>query len=79
VKKNVADIDKIRMEDIDITEERVRRKHQVTATHRPTGTSVTRDGISFYITRNDALTSLEERVAELEGGDDDDGDEDESN
>jgi hypothetical protein len=73
----MADIDKIRMEDIDITEERVRRKHQVTATHRPTGASVTRDGISFYITRNDALTSLEERVAELEDGEDD-GDEDEA-
>jgi hypothetical protein len=45
----VADIDKIHMEDIDITEERVRRKHQVTATHRPTGVSVTRDGIHYYI------------------------------
>ena len=74
----MADIDKINMEDIDITEERVRRKHQVTATHRPTGTSVTRDGISYMITYNDALTSLEERVAELEGGDDDDGDKDDS-
>jgi hypothetical protein len=31
---------------------------------------------STYITRNDALTSLEERVAELEGGDDAGGDED---
>jgi hypothetical protein len=75
VKKNVADID-IPIEDIEITEERVRRKHQVTATHRPTGASVTRDGIHYYITRNDALTSLEERVAELD--DDDGGDEDES-
>jgi hypothetical protein len=74
VKKNVADIDRIRMEDIDITEERVRRKHQVTATHRPTGASVTRDGISFYITRNDALTSLEERVTELDGHDEDESD-----
>jgi hypothetical protein len=72
----VADID-IPIEDIEITEEHVRRKHQVTATHRPTGVSVTRDGIHYYITRNDALTSLEERVAELEGGDDG-GDEDES-
>jgi hypothetical protein len=36
------------------------------------------DSISYYITRNDALTSLEERVAELEDdGDDDDGDKDE--
>jgi hypothetical protein len=76
--KSVADIDKIRMEDIDITEERVRRKHQVTATHRPTGASVTRDGISYYITRNDALPYLVERVAELEDGDDEDGDEHES-
>jgi hypothetical protein len=67
----MADIDKIHMEDIDITENRVRRKHQVTATHRPTGASVTRDGISYYITYNDALTSLEERVLELEGGDED--------
>jgi hypothetical protein len=70
----VADIDKIHMEDIDITEEHVRRKHQVTATHRPTGVSVTRDGIHYYITRNDALTSLEERVTELEDGDEDDSD-----
>ena len=67
----MADIDKIHMEDIDITENRVRRKHQVTATHRPTGASVTRDGISYYITYNDALTSLEERVTDLEGGDED--------
>ena len=67
----MADIDKIHMEDIDITENRVRRKHQVTATHRPTGASVTRDGISYYITYNDALTSLEERVLELEGSDED--------
>ena len=67
----MADIDKIRLEDIDINENRVRRKHQVTATHRPTGASVTRDGISYYITYNDALTSLEERVLELEGGDED--------
>lgn len=72
----MADID-IPIEDIEITEEQVRRKHQVTATHRPTGVSVTRDGIHYYITRNDALTSLEERVAELEGGDDG-GEEDES-
>ena len=72
----MADID-IPIEEIEITEEHVRRKHQVTATHRPTGVSVTRDGIHYYITRNDALTSLEERVAELEGGDDG-GDEDES-
>jgi hypothetical protein len=72
--ESMADIDKIRMEDIDITEERVRRKHQVTATHRPTGASVTRDGISYYITYNDALTSLEERVTELEGEDEDESD-----
>jgi hypothetical protein len=39
---------------------------------------VTRDGIHYYITRNDALTSLEKRVAELEDGEDDDRDEDES-
>jgi hypothetical protein len=32
--EGVADIDKIRMEDIDITEERVRRKHQ--DAHSPT-------------------------------------------
>jgi hypothetical protein len=35
---------------------------------------VTRDGISYYITRNDALTSLEERVAELEDDDEDESD-----
>jgi hypothetical protein len=39
---------------------------------------VTRDGISYMITYNDALTSLEERVAELEGADDDGRDQDES-
>ena len=38
VKKNVADIDRIRMEDIDMTEERVRRKHQVTAMTRTSRT-----------------------------------------
>jgi hypothetical protein len=62
----MADISRIRKEDIDIDVERVRRHYEVTATHRPTGASVTRDGISFKIARNDALTSLEERVAELE-------------
>jgi hypothetical protein len=35
---------------------------------------VTRDGIHYYITRNDALTSLEERVTELEDGDEDESD-----
>jgi hypothetical protein len=69
----MADIDKIHMEDIEISEEHVHRKHQITATHRPTGVSVTRDGIHYYITRNDALTSLEKRVAELEDDDDDEG------
>ena len=73
----VADIN-IPIDEIEITEERVRRKHQVTAKHVPTGVSVTRDGIHYYITRNDALTSLEKRVAELEGDDDEDRDQDES-
>jgi hypothetical protein len=35
---------------------------------------VTRDGIHYYATRNDALTSLKKRVAELEGGDEDESD-----
>jgi hypothetical protein len=40
------------MEDIDITEERVRRTHLVTATSPPRQARlVTRDGISSYITR----------------------------
>jgi len=67
----MADISRIRKQDIDIEVEQVRRHYEVTATHRPTGASVTRDGISFKIARNDALTSLEERVAELEDEGDD--------
>jgi hypothetical protein len=58
--------------------ERVKRHYEVTAKHRPTGASVTRSGIAFNVTRSDALQSLEQRVAELEEGDDDEDREDES-
>jgi hypothetical protein len=72
----VTDITSIRMEDIDVIVERVKRHYEVTAKHRPTGASVTRSGIALNVTRKDALESLEKYVAELEDGDDDDGDED---
>ena len=43
---------------------RVGRKHEVTAIHKPTGISVVKDGISFQVTRKQALQDLEIRVAE---------------
>jgi hypothetical protein len=66
------------MEDVDIQMERVKRHYEVTAKHRPTGASVTRSGIAFNVTRADALESLEQRVAELEEGGDEDRQKDES-
>lgn len=69
---SVTDITNIRMDDIDVAVERVRRHYEVTATHRPTGAAVTRSGIALNVTRKDALESLEVHVAELEDGDDDD-------
>jgi hypothetical protein len=74
----VTDITNIRLEDVDIACERVKRHYEVTATHRPTGAAVTRSGIALNVTRSDALESLEKHVAELEDGADDDGDGDES-
>ena len=71
----MTDITSIRMEDIDVVVDRVKRHYEVTAKHRPTGASVTRSGIALNVTRKDALESLEKHVAELEDGDEDDGDE----
>ena len=51
-------------EDIEVTETRVGRKHEVTAILKPTGISVIKDGLSFQITRKQALETLEKRIAE---------------
>jgi hypothetical protein len=51
-------------EDIEVEESRVGRKHEVTAIHKPTGISVVKDGISFQVTRKQALQELDNRVAE---------------
>jgi hypothetical protein len=51
-------------EDIEVSETRVGRKHEVTAIHKPTGISVIKDGLSFQITRKQCLETLEKRVAE---------------
>jgi len=51
-------------EDIEVTETRVGRKHEVTAIHTPTGTSVMKDGISFSVTRKQAMEELRDRLAE---------------
>ena len=51
--------------EIEVTETRVGRKHEVTAIHKPTGISVIKDGLSFQITRKQALETLENRIAEL--------------
>jgi protein subunit release factor A len=50
--------------DIEVKETEVGRKHEVTATHKPTGISVIKEGISFQVTRKEALQELESRVAE---------------
>ena len=71
----MPDITNIRLEDVDIAVERVKRHYEVTAKHRPTGAAVTRSGIALNVTRKDALESLEKHVTELEDGDDRDGDE----
>jgi hypothetical protein len=71
----VTDITRIRLEDIDVEVERVKRHYEVTAKHRPTGAAVTRSGIALNVTRKDALESLEKHVTELEDGDERDGDE----
>jgi hypothetical protein len=69
----LTDITSLRLEDVDIAVERVKRHYEVTAKHRPTGAAVTRSGIALNVTRSDALESLEKHVAELEDGDDDEG------
>lgn len=50
--------------EIEVTETRVGRKHEVTAIHKPTGISVIKDGLSFQITRKQCLETLEKRIAE---------------
>ena len=54
----------LKPKDIEVEESRVGRKHEVTAVHKPTGISVVKDGISFQVTRKQALQDLEIRVAE---------------
>jgi protein subunit release factor A len=51
-------------DDIEVKETRVGRKHEVTAIHTPTGTSVMKDGISFSVTRKQAMAELRERLTE---------------
>jgi hypothetical protein len=51
-------------DDIEVREAEVGGRHEVTAIHTPTGTSVVKDGISFSITRKQALKELGERLAE---------------
>ena len=51
-------------DDIEVMDTRVGRKHEVTAIHKPTGMSVRKDGLSFQITRKQALETLENLVAE---------------
>jgi hypothetical protein len=53
-------------DDIEVTETRIGQKHEVTAIHKPTGTSVMKDGISFQVTRKQCLETLQKRVAERE-------------
>jgi hypothetical protein len=54
-------------EDIEVRETRIGRKHEVTAIHKPTGISVMKDGISFQVVRKQCLETLENRVAEESG------------
>ena len=51
-------------EDIEVRETEVGRKHEVTAIHKPTGISVIKDGISFQVTRKQALQELQNQVAQ---------------
>jgi protein subunit release factor A len=51
-------------DDVEVRETRHGRKHEVTAIHTPTGTSVMKDGISFQVVRKQAMETLEKRVAE---------------
>ena len=53
-------------EDIEVRDTRVGRKHEVCVIHKPTGTSVMKDGLSFQVTRKQCLETLEKRVAERE-------------
>ena len=41
-------------DDVEVRDTRVGRKHEVTAIHKPTGTSVMKDGISFQVVRRSA-------------------------
>jgi hypothetical protein len=51
-------------DDVEVRETRHGRKHEVTAIHKPTGTSVMKDGLSFQIVRKQCMETLEKRVAE---------------
>jgi hypothetical protein len=51
-------------QDIEVKETEIGRKHEVTATHKPTGISVIKEGVSLQVTRKQALQALENRVAE---------------
>jgi protein subunit release factor A len=51
-------------QDVEVKETQVGRKHEVTATHKPTGISVIKEGVSLQVTRKQALQELENRVAE---------------
>jgi hypothetical protein len=50
-------------DDVEVRDTRVGRKHEVTAIHKPTGTSVMKDGISFQVVRKECMLTLERRVA----------------
>jgi hypothetical protein len=51
-------------DDVEVRDTRIGRKHEVTAIHTPTGTSVMKDGISFQVVRKQCMETLEKRVAE---------------
>lgn len=51
-------------DEVEVRENRVGRKHQVTAIHKPTGISVMNDGISFEIVGKECMRTLEKRIAE---------------
>ena len=51
-------------EDTEVKETEVGRKHEITAIHKPTGILVIKDGISFQVTRKQALQELQNQVAE---------------
>lgn len=60
----MGEVVELHPDDIEVTETRVGRKHEVTAIHTPTGISVMKDGISFSVTRKQAMEELRARLAE---------------